>query len=90
MRDQFQRYLIEIRYSVTTPSGNPSTVYAYLKAIDSVCEWERLTWDGLAGNIGSIVCQYDVGGKKADLGSKSHRTVINALRRFQDFSLTQK
>lgn len=85
MKDQFENYLIEKGYKVTTPSGNPSTVYDYLKRIDKVCEREDLTWKGLADNIGTILTQYDVGGDKEDLGHKSHNAVINAIRRYKEF-----
>lgn len=85
MKDKFEEYLIKQGYSITTPSGNPSTVYDYLKRIDKVCEWENTTWAGLVENIGVILNQYDVGGSKEDLGRTSHSAVINALRRFSDF-----
>ena len=86
MKDQFKAYLIKQGYSVTTPSGNPSTVYDYVKRIDKVCEWEYSTWKELAQNIDSIVIKYDVGGKKEHLGNKSHKAVINALKRYAEFS----
>lgn len=85
LKEQFEQYLIKAGYSLHTPSGNPSTVYDYKKRIDKVCEWEGLSWEGLAGRIDTIVSQYDVGGSKEELGNKSHNAVINALRRFQDF-----
>jgi hypothetical protein len=85
MKKQFEEYLTNQGYSVTTPSGNPSTVYDYVKRIDKVCSFENLSWTELAYEIGAIVNQYDVGGSKEDLGRKSHNAVINALRRFQEF-----
>jgi hypothetical protein len=85
MKEQFQDYLIKCGYSVETPSGNPSTVYDYIKRIDKVCEWERTTWLELAKNISSIISKYDIGGIREDLGNKSHRAVINALKRFSEF-----
>lgn len=85
MKKGFQNYLIEQGYSLTTPSGNPSTVYDYQKRIDKVCEWEGCTWEILATNISKIVAEYDVGGSKETEGNKSHRAVINALKRFEIF-----
>ena len=85
MRDQFEQFLIRKGYSKETPSGHPSTVYDYLKRIDSVCKEEHYSWGQLAASIDSIVRQYDVGGKKQDIGEKSHRAVINALKQFQEF-----
>lgn len=85
MKKRFEDYLIKQGYSVTTPSGNPSTVYAYQKCIDKICEWENLTWYELVNNISSIVVQYDAGGAKEELGNKSHKSVINALHRFEEF-----
>ncbi|MEE1055631.1 MAG: hypothetical protein UH239_00065 [Acutalibacteraceae bacterium] len=85
MDEQFKNYLIKAGYKITTPSGNPSTIYSYIKSIDKVCELEGFSWCELADNIETIVKQYDLGGTKEDLGNKSHKTVINALKRFQEF-----
>lgn len=85
MKHKFQDYLIKQGYSLTTPVGNPSTVYDYAKRIDKVCRLENLTWEGLACNIEEIVSLYDVGGSKEDLGKQSKSAVINALKRFSEF-----
>lgn len=85
MKDQFEDYLINQGYSVKTPSGNPSTVYDYIKRIDKICKSENLTWSELANTIHTVVIQYDIGGSKEDLGRQSHNAVINALKRFEDF-----
>jgi hypothetical protein len=85
MKEKFARFLVNEGYSETTPKGLPSTVHAYTYSIDRVCEWENTSWQGVAENIGSIVAQYDVGGVKEDYGNKSNKTVINALKRFQEF-----
>lgn len=85
MEEQFKNYLTECGYSVTTPSGNHSTVYDYAKRINRVCEWEDTTWVELAENINRFVALYDEGGAKEEEGRKSKRAVINALKRFQEF-----
>ena len=85
MKKQFEVFLINNGYKQITPNGNPSTVYDYIKRIDKICEWENITWAQLADNIHMILPQYDIGGRKQDLGKKSHHAIINALRRFSEF-----
>ena len=85
MINEYEKYLISIGYKQTTPSGHPSTVYQYLKAIRNVCDEERISLTGLKENIDTIVAKYDIGGEKEEIGVKSHKTVINALKRFEEF-----
>ncbi len=85
LEKRFEKYLIEQGYKKTTPSGHPSTVYAYIKSINNICEWENITINSLADNIGRIVSEYDIGGAKEEYGYKSHNTVINALKSFERF-----
>lgn len=85
MKDAFEAWLIGHGYKKYTPSGSPSTVYAYLNGIDFVCTQERCDWKGLAQRIKNILPKYDIGGVKQQLGDRSHRTVINALKRFCEF-----
>ncbi len=81
----YEEYLIKAGYSVETDSGNPSTVFAYIKAVDSVLENEGISWGALKNNIDDIVKKYDVGGEEETFGNKSNKTVINALKRFKEF-----
>ena len=81
----FEIYLIKSGYSVETPMGNPSTVYTYINAINTVLEEERLTHSALVNNIGTVLPIYDTNGPKEDIGNKSNKVIINALRRFDDF-----
>lgn len=81
----FERYLIDQGYAIETDSGNPSTVYSYLNAVESIRVDEGISWDTLKANIASIVPLYDVGGAKELIGAKSNKTYINALKRFADF-----
>lgn len=81
----YEEYLIKAGYSVETDSGNPSTVSAYVKAVDSVLEKEGISWSTLKNNIDDIVKKYDVGGEEEVFGNKSNKTVINALKRFNEF-----
>lgn len=85
MIKEYEKYLISIGYKQTTPSGHPSTVYQYLKAIRTVCDEESINLIGLKENISTIILKYDVGGEKEAIGAKSHKTVINALKRFEEF-----
>lgn len=89
MKTQFKNYLINRGYKVTTLSGNPSTVYDYLKRIDKVCEWENMSWSELATEIVEVILKYDVGGSKEEFGKRSHNAVISALKRFGEFVKTQ-
>lgn len=85
IEQDFENYLIASGYSIETPSGNPSTVNSYITAVNSILGDERLSWNSLIDQIDRIVPIYDEGGAKADIGSKSNYTYLNALRRFQDF-----
>ena len=80
----FEQYLIEQGYAIETDSGNPSTVYSYLNAVESIRVDEGISWDTLKTNISAIVPQYDVGGSKELVGAKSNKTYINALKRFAE------
>ena len=81
----FEEYLVNAGYSEYTVSGNLSTVFSYIRAIKKVLEEEGLSWCSLQSNIDNIVSLYDIGGEKQHLGAKSKCTVINALKRFQEF-----
>ncbi len=85
MREKFREYLISQGYKIITPKGKPSTVGDYINRVDNVCKYEGMTYETLAYNIGHILSEYEVGGKKEALGRKSHNAVINALRRFREF-----
>ena len=85
IEQSFEEYLIASGYSEETPSGAPSTVNAYIKAVEYVMEEEKLAWQSLTTQISSVVSLYDIGGAKEEIGSKSNYTYINALRRFEDF-----
>ena len=81
----YEDYLIAAGYKTETDNGDPSTVYAYIKAVDSVLSEEAISWSTLKANISDIVKKYDEGGVKEAFGCKSNKTVINALKRFEEF-----
>jgi hypothetical protein len=84
----FEAYLKQAGYSVETPSGNPSTVYSYINAVESVLAEEGVSWGWLQTNISPIVQRYNVGGAREAFGAKSNRTVISALMCFEAFANT--
>lgn len=86
MKDGFYEFLIDKGYKEYTPSGNPSTAYSYYNAIDTVCGNEKLSRSQLSARIDEILPKYDQGGIFEDIGKRSNRKVINALRRFAEFS----
>lgn len=85
MENAFKEYLIKRGYKEYTPSETPGTVYKYVYSVHTICEKENMTWQGLAKNIDSIVQKYDTDGSMEREGKKSHRTVINALKRYREF-----
>lgn len=85
MLEDFKHYLIQKGYSEYTPSGNPSTVYDYVKRINKICERERISIKQLANNIGDYVEKYDTFGSEEEFGKKSHNAFISALKRFEEF-----
>lgn len=85
MLENFKSYLIKQGYSEYTPSGNPSTVYDYVKRVQRIYEREGISLRKLADNIDFYVSKYDTFGDEADFGKKSHNAYINALKRFEEF-----
>lgn len=84
--NRFESYLESEGYSVVTPKGLPSTTYDYAHArIPFVLKEERISIHTLISNIDHYVKLYDFRGLKSAIGNKSHRAVINALKRFQEF-----
>ena len=81
----FEEYLVNAGYCEYTATGNPSTVFSYIRAIKKVLEEEGLSWHTLQNDIENIVPIYDVGGSKQHFGAKGNCTVINALKRFKEF-----
>lgn len=63
----------------------PTTIAAYTRSVDDVCQIENCSWTALGNDINNIVKIYDWGGEKEAKGNEGHRTVINALKRFQEF-----
>lgn len=90
LKEKFYNYLREKGYKEYTPSGNKSTLYDYWGRIERICKDEEITWHELSKQINKFVQDYDTSGAKSELGEKSHRAVINALKRYQEFIITLK
>ena len=85
LQDQYETYLVAATYPVVGISGNDSTVPQYSRAVEKVVEREGLSWGQLAKDISTIVKKYDKNGAEEDYGNRGNKTVINALKRFQEF-----
>ena len=86
MEKDFESFMRINGYSKKSLNSDKSTIYSYINSVKSIMKDEGLDWDTLYKQISSIVPVYDVGGKKEDIGNKSNRTNINALKRFEDFA----
>ena len=85
MIEKFKCFLIKKGYSEYTPSGNPSTVYDYVKRIEKICKREAILINELAANINSYVQKYDKFGPEEEFGKRSNNAYISALKRFEEF-----
>ncbi|MDR2365537.1 MAG: hypothetical protein LBD68_06760 [Zoogloeaceae bacterium] len=86
----FQDYLRDSRRNLRGWVYEQNTVYAYTNSVKMVREREVLTWDDFVAKIGSLVAEYGTGGAKQDIGEEGHRTVINALKRFEEYIAATK
>ena len=85
MLENFKTYLIKKGYSEFTPSGNPSTVYDYMKRVEKIRSRENISINELSENISYYVEKYDYAGTESEFGKRSHNAFINALKRFEEF-----
>lgn len=79
LKKDFEIYLVESGYEQTV-------VYQYSRAIDIVCNEEKLSVENLMKKIMTTIKEYDKGGSKEKLGDYQKRTVINALKRLHEFA----
>lgn len=89
LEKEYQEYLIGKGCKVKTPKGGKSTVPVYVDAINRVVEERHITWSILAEEIDTYVIEYEVGGSHEEEGKRSHRSTINALKRFQEMLHTR-
>lgn len=85
MLEEFYNYLISQGFSEYTKSGRKSTVYSYCNRIELVCNNENITFAQLEKDIHLIIPKYDYGGEYENIGMRSSKTCINALKAFGDF-----
>ena len=78
--NRFEEYLEFSGYSLGT-----TTVDYAQRRMSFVLQTENINITELIVNIDSYIKAYDFGGTKEDLGKKSNRAVINALKRFKEF-----
>ena len=78
-KQEYVDYLTEKGYSI-------GTTFSYSSCIERVMIFENIgDWQGIVNNINLLLKEYGLGGDKEDLGDLSHKAVINALRRFNEF-----
>ena len=85
IQEQYEMYLEAAGYAVIGVNGSASTVPQYSYAVEKVLEREGLSWNQLKNDIDNIVKKYDKNGAEEDYGNRGNKTVINALKRFQEF-----
>lgn len=78
MLNEFKNYLLNKNYE-------PSTAEDYQGRIERLCKKEQFSLEHLSQNIKEILPLYEVAGKKASYGKRSHTSVRQALRRFNLF-----
>lgn len=86
--NDFVEWLVEQGYKKYTPSGGRSTAFEYADGVEKVRQRERLTETEMIENIGMLIKKYDIGGAESEFGSMRHRTIINALKRYREFILS--
>lgn len=80
MEHLFNRYLYKKGYA-------KSTVNNYVNWVKIVMDNEKIeTYEKLFIMIDTLCEKYDTGGKEEVFGNYGKRTVINALKRFKEFS----
>ena len=85
IQERYEMYLEAAGYAVIGVNGSASTVPQYSSAVEKVLEREGLSWNQLKNDIDNIVKKYDKNGAEEDYGNRGNKTVINALKRFQEF-----
>ena len=78
MQKQFEEYLQSKNY-------RPTTSIDYPARLERLCRKEKISYEHLAQHLAEIMPQYERTGNKSSYGKRSHRSVINALRRIAEF-----
>ena len=88
MQKEFKLWLVSQGLKEFTDNGTPSTVNDYVGRINRICISENCKWNELANRINKILQEYEKDGEKSSLGKRSHDSVLNALRWFCKFTLS--
>lgn len=88
--ENFYQYLLLRGYKQNSDVGNKTTATSYCHWIKDIFRREQLTGKEFVRNISQIVQKYDKGGAESEYGKKGKSTVINALKRFQEFVIYVK
>ncbi len=90
MRKEYKNWLIANGFSLYTPTYKPSTVYDYLRGLKRVCVEEKLTVEGVAANISTLVMKYQPGGEQSNTGRSIRRSCRCGLVQFAKFVQSQE
>ena len=85
MKKNYEKWLLENGYSEKSGRLLPSTIYAYVRAIEHACRYENLSIEELAENINTIAPTYQPGQKNSVKGRGLSRAVRCSLVQFQKF-----
>ena len=89
-KEKFMDWLKREDYKDWTESGYPSTIFQYIRSIESVMKKEAIeTFSDLTQHIQLLIRKYGPYGPMKEYGSTGHNTVINALKRFMDFLINE-
>lgn len=83
MLKNFENWLLENKYK-------PTTALDYSLRIDRICRKQKYTLEHLCNNINDILPLYMKGGKRANIGNRSHSSYRQALKQFNLFLMSLK
>ena len=84
--EKFKDYLVFCGYKEFTTKGSGSTAFNYPTRISYIVWYENYkSCIDVIKNIKCLLKEYDIGGLREEIGQKSHASVINALKRFNEF-----
>lgn len=90
MLKNYKNWLVENGFSAFTASGQPSSVYDYLRGLKYVCAWEDKSIEQLADSISEIAPMYCSTGIHCVKGRMISRSVRCSLRQFNKFVMEQR
>ncbi|MCL1892432.1 MAG: hypothetical protein FWF97_04070 [Alphaproteobacteria bacterium] len=85
MKNEYKLWLEKHGYAYFTANARPSTIYDYMRGLKRVCREEKLSVEGVAKRIDSLVSTYQRYGKKSNIGRTISRSVRSSLVQFGKF-----